>query len=333
MQDYNKILSNINKENYSPFYLLSGKETYFIDSISSILINKIVQESSNEFDFMKFYGQEASASEIIESARRFPMLSKYNLIIVKEAQKMRTTEYDFLANYLSQPSNHSIIIFCYKNKEFDKRKKLYKNAEMYGECGNFKGLHDNQLLNWIRSCASSIRLDISPHAIELLISNIGNNLSRLDRELKKLKIIVSEGEIVNQEHIEKYIGISKDFNTFELQSAIGLGYFSKAFQIVKFLSNNSKENPIVLILGSLHTYFQKLILLKTVGNDISRVGINPYFIEEYKRVSERFSVKQISQALEYILEADLKSKGIGGYNKKDETLLEELILKLFSIKN
>ena len=181
---------------------------------------------------------------------------------------------------------------------------------MYGECGNFKGLHDNQLLNWIRSCANNIRLDISPIAIELLVSNIGNNLSRLDSELKKLKIIM-DGETVNQEHIEKYVGISKDFNTFELQSAIGLGYFSKAFQIVKFLSNNSKENPIVLILGSLHTYFQKLILLKTVGNDISRVGINPYFVEEYKRVSERFSVKQISQALEYILEADLKSKGIG----------------------
>ena len=128
--------------------------------------------------------------------------------------------------------------------------------------------------------------------------------------------------------------LSGSFNIFsKIISNIGLGYFSKAFQIVKFLINNSKENPIVLILGSLHTYFQKLILLKTVGNDITRVGINPYFIEEYKRVSERFSVKQISQALEYILEADLKSKGIGGYNKKDETLLEELILKLFSIKN
>jgi len=333
MQDYNKILSNIKKDNYSPFYLLSGKETYFIDSISSILINKIVQESSKEFDFTKFYGQDTSASEIIESARRFPMLSKYNLIIVKEAQNMRISEYDYLAQYVSQPSKHSIIIFCYKNREFDKRKKLYKNVKIYGEFGNFRNINDNQLVNWVRDRANKIRLEISPIVTELLVSNIGNNLSRLEGELKKLKIIVSEGEIVNQEHIEKYIGISKDFNIFELQSAIGLGYFSKAFQIAKFLSSNSRENPIVLILGSLHTYFQKLILLKTVGNDTSRIGINPYFIDEYKRVSERFSVKQISQALEYIMKADLKSKGVGGYNKKNETVLEELVLKLFSIKN
>ena len=332
MQDYNKILLNIKKENYSPFYLLSGKENYFIDSISSIIVNKIVQESSKEFDFTKFYGQDTSASEIIESARRFPMLSKYNLIIVNEAQNMRISEYDYLAKYVSQPSEHSIIIFCYKNKEFDKRKKLYKNVKIYGEFGNFRKINDNQLLNWIRVRANNIRLEISPIATELLVSNIGNNLSRLDSELKKLKIIVSDGGTVNQEHIEKYIGISKDFNTFELQSAIGLGYFSKAFQIVKFLSSNLKDNSIGPILGSLHSYFQKLILLKTVGNHINRVGIHPYFINEYKRVSERFSLKQISQALEYIMKADLKSKGIGGY-KKNETVLEELVLKLFSIKN
>ncbi|MFL2600705.1 MAG: DNA polymerase III subunit delta [Flavobacteriaceae bacterium] len=333
MQDYIKILSNIKKENYSPFYLLSGKETYFIDSISSILINKIVQESSKDFDFTKFYGQDTSASEIIESARRFPMLSKYNLIIVKEAQNMRTSEYDYLSKYVSLPSKHSIIIFCYKNKEFDKRKKLYKNVKIYGEFGNFKNINDNQLLNWIRDHANNIRIEISPIAIELLVSNIGNNLSRLDSELKKLKIIVSEGETINQEHIEKYVGISKDFNTFELQSAIGLGYFSKAFQITKFLSSNSKENPIMLILGGLHTYFCKLIILKTLGNDSGKVGINPYFLGEYKKASERFSVKQIYQALEYIMKADLKSKGIEGYNKKNDSILEELVLKLFSIKN
>ena len=318
-------------EKYSPFYLLSGKETYFTDSISSILVNKIVQEDSKEFDFTKFYGQDTRASDIIESARRFPMLSKYNLIIVKEAQNMRATEYDYLANYVSQPSNHSIIIFCYKNKEFDKRKKLYKNAEMYGECANFKGVSDNQLFNWIKLNASNIRLDISPHAIELLVSNIGNNLSRLDSELKKLKIIVSDSETVDKQHIEKYIGISKDYNTFELQNAIGLGHFTKAYQIAKFLNTNPRENPVFLVLGSLHNYFQKLIMLKSGGNDMTKIGINPYFIGKYKRAAERFSVKQISKALEYIMKADLESKGIGGLNKKNTTILEELVFKLFSI--
>ena len=318
-------------EKYSPFYLLSGKETYFTDSISSILVNKIVQEDSKEFDFTKFYGQDTRASDIIESARRFPMLSKYNLIIVKEAQNMRATEYDYLANYVSQPSNHSIIIFCYKNKEFDKRKKLYKNAEMYGECANFKGVSDNQLFNWIKLNASNIRLDISPHAIELLVSNIGNNLSRLDSELKKLKIIISDSETADKQHVEKYIGISKDYNTFELQNAIGLGHFTKAYQIAKFLNTNPRENPVFLVLGSLHNYFQKLIMLKSGGNDMTKIGINPYFIGKYKRAAERFSVKQISQALEYVMNADLESKGIGGLNKKKTTILEELVLKLFSI--
>ena len=331
MQAFTTLLSKIKKGDYSPFYLLSGTEPFFIDAICDTLISQLVDEASRDFDFAQFYGKEALASDIIEVAKRFPMLSSYNLLVIKEAQFMNPSEFDALAQYAAQPMNQSIVVLCYKNKAFDKRKKLYKAVEKTGEILTVLPLYDNQLAPWIREQARIKKLEISPIAIELLANAIGANLSTLDSELNKLKVVVAAGETVTQEHIEKHIGISKSFNSFELQKAIGLGHFSKAFQIIQYFNQNPKEHPIVLTLATLHTYFQKLLLLKGVGSDPKRLGISPYFMKEYQVAAQRFNMKQLTQAMEYVFEADLKSKGVDAGAKGHKEVLEELLLKLFTL--
>lgn len=331
MQAFFTLLSKIQKEQFSPVYLLSGNESFYIDAILKALTDKLVHEASKDFDYSLFYGKEAQASEIIETAKRYPMLSQYNVVVVKEAQFMNVSQFDLLATYAAQPMPQTVVVICYKNKPFDKRKKLYKAIEKSGVVLTVKPLYDNQLAPWISDQARVLKLQMEPVAIELLVAYIGANLSRLESEMKKLKLVVADGEIVSREHIEKYIGISKEFNSFELQKAIGIGQFSKAFQIIQYLTRNPKDHPLVLTLATLHAYFQKLLLLKGIGSDPKSLGISPYFIKEYQVAANRFSIRQLTQAMEFVMETDLKSKGIDAVNQSPKEILETLLLKLFSL--
>lgn len=331
MQAFFTLLSKIQKEEFSPIYLLSGNESFYIDTVLKALTDKLVNEASKDFDSTLFYGKEAHASEIIETAKRYPMLSKYNVVLVKEAQFMPVSEFDVLASYAENPMPQTVVVFCYKGKAFDKRKKLYKAVEKSGEVLTVKPLYDNQLVPWISEQARNLNLQMDPVAVEVLATYIGANLSRLESELKKLKLVVSQDETVGREHVEKHIGISREFNSFELQKAIGLGQFSKAFQIIQYLNRNQKEHPLVLTLATLHSYFQKLLVLKGIGSDPKKLGISPYFIKEYEAAARRFSMRQLTQAMEHITEADLKSKGVKAVNQSPKEILEELLLKLFSL--
>ena len=331
MQAFFSLLSKIKKEQFSPLYLLSGTESFYIDTILESLINKLVDETSKAFDFTQFYGKETNANEIIESIKRYPMLSKFNVVVVKESQLLNSNDLDLLGSYAQNPMPESILIFCYKNKIFDKRKKLYKAIEQNGDLLTVKPLYESQLIPWIQNQAKSLKINISPLATELLATHVGSNLSRLYNELKKISVLISKDEIITEEHIEKHVGISKTFNSFELQKAIGLGNFSKAFQIIQYLNINAKEHPLVLILANLHNYFQKLLLIKGIGSDQKVLGISPFFLNEFKIAAKRFDMRQIILAMEHLMEADLKCKGISSKNLKSKEILEELLLKLFTL--
>ena len=331
MQAFFSLLSKIQKEQFSPLYLLSGTESFYIDTILKALTNKLVEESSKAFDFTQFYGKDTNANEIIESIKRYPMLSKFNVVVVKEAQLINSKELDLLGSYAQNPMQQSILIFCYKNKIFDKRKKLYKAIKQNGDLLTVKPLYESQLNPWIENQAKSLKINISPLAIELLATHVGSNLSRLDNELKKLSVLIFKDEIITEEHIEKHVGISKTFNSFELQKAIGLGNFPKAFQIIQYLNINTKEHPLVLTLANLHSYFQKLLLIKGIGSDPKKIGISPFFLNEFKIASKRFDMRQIILAMDHVMEADLKCKGISSTSLKSKEILEELLLKLFTL--
>ena len=334
MQAFHTLLSKIKQEQFSPFYLLSGTEPYYIDTITTELIDKLVNEQSRDFDFTLFYGKEAITDQIIETVKRYPMIAPYNLVIIKEAQLMPSSSWDDLADYLENPTSQSIIVFCFKHKAFDKRKKLYKAAERVGEVLTVKPLYDNQISKWVSNEAKSLSIDLSTAASVMLSEYIGSNLSALHNELVKLRLVVKKGETISPDHIEQHVGISKEFNSFELQKAIGFGQFSKAFQIIQYLNRNSKNHPMVLTLAALHNYFQKLLLLKGLSrpNEASRIlGVNPFFIKDYQVAAARFSMKQLTEAMSCVLDADLKSKGIKGLNTSTQKIMEELLLKLFTL--
>ena len=214
MQAFFTLLSKIDKDQFSPFYLLSGTESYYIDSVLTALTSKLVDEASRDFDYTLFFGKEAQASEIIETAKRYPMMSKFNVVVVKEAQQLPPAAFDELSAYAAQPAQQSIVVLCHMHKAFDKRKKLYKVVENAGEVLTVKPLYDNQIPQWISQHAKSIQLDLTPTAVELLSTYVGANLSRLSSELKKLKLVAQPGETLDGHAIEKYVGISKVFNRF-----------------------------------------------------------------------------------------------------------------------
>jgi DNA polymerase-3 subunit delta len=334
MQAFSLLLSEIKKHQFAPFYLLSGTESYYIECVLNTIISKLVDNTSRDFDYTLFYGKEVVASQIIETAKRYPMIADYNLVVIKEAQSMSSESLDELASYLEKPMIKTVVVFCFMHKAFDKRKKLYKAAEKKGIVLTVKPLYENQIISWLINHSKALNLSLSPSVAVLISEHIGANLSRLDSELRKLKLVVNKGEAVTAEDVEKYVGISKEFNSFELQNAIGRRDFSKAFQIIQYLNKNSKNHPLVLILSSLHNYFQKLLLLKgiTIPSDATKViGVNPFFIKDYQSAADRLNMHQITLALNHVLNADLKSKGIKGVNQTPKRILESLLLKLFSL--
>ena len=334
MKAFFTLLSKIEKDQFSPFYLLAGTEGYFIDTITDALISKLVKEESKDFDCTYFYGKEIVPSDLIETAKRYPMIAKYNVVIIKEAQFIRKELLDELISYLENPMPHSIVILNYKNKVFNKTWKFYKAALKIGEVLLVKPLYDNQIVPWITNQADQLNLSIDPKAAVILSQFIGADLSTLNNELIKLKLVVNDGEIITDEHIESHVGISKKFNNFEFQKAIGLGQFSKAFQIIQYFYRNPKNNPLSLTLSTIYSYFQKLLILKGLKNQsnvASIIAVNPYFIDDYKAAANRLTMRQITIGLKYILEADLKSKGIKGVNNDSKSILEELLIRLFTL--
>ena len=334
MNVLNKIIDNINICEIDPFYLLSVTEPYFIDDISNQIVKKLVSNSSKDFDFSILYGKDSSVNEIIETAKRYPMISNYHVVLIREAQYL-DKKYDELSKYILNPQKESVIIFCYKNKIFDKRSKLYKAAISSGVVFESKPLYENQISPWVSNQLKSEGLEANPKSIQLLIEFLGLDLGKIKQEITKLKILCSK-ELITPELIEKHVGISKDFNNFELINAIGSKNKNKSIQIINYLSNNSKNNPIVLTISSLFQFFKKLLLFHGVSeingrhNISSTLGINPYFIKDYEKASKFYNMKNCSHAIDLIHNADLKSKGIVGNNEGHKDILIDLISDLFN---
>ena len=245
MREFNELMSSIEEGNYLPFYLLSGVEPYFIDQIESKITDHLLDEASRSFDYSLFYGKEVEASHIVEAAKRFPMLSSHHLVVVREAQHL-DKYMDVIADYLSNPQPSTVLVLCYKYKIFDKRKKLYKNGKKIGVIYDSKPLYDNQLGPWILKKLKASGFSTDNIGLQLLCEALGNDLNKIEKEIDKLKIVLSEGTIVSPDLIQKHVGFSKDYNNFELYKALGKRDFNKCCQIVKYMSENPKNHPLIL---------------------------------------------------------------------------------------
>ncbi|MCA0133215.1 DNA polymerase III subunit delta [Winogradskyella alexanderae] len=334
MEDVKKIVSDINKRNLKPIYFLMGEEPYYIDKISDYIEDNILDEAEKGFNQMVLYGRDISIEDIVSNAKRFPMMADYQVVIVKEAQDLSRT-IEKLANYAENPQPTTVLVLNYKYKKLDKRKALYKALNKTGVVFESKKLYENQVSDWIRGVLARQNYKISPKASQMLVEFLGNDLSKIDNELNKLKIVLPEGTQITPEHIEENIGISKDFNNFELRKAVGDKDISKAQRIAKYFADNPKDNPLVVTIALLFSFFSQLLLLhglrdKSPRSVASALRINPYFVNEYLIASRNYPMKKVSAVIALLREFDVKGKGVGANAVPQGDLLKELLVKIFN---
>lgn len=332
MQEFNQLMSSIDRAEYKPFYLLSGTEPYFIDRLEAKITEKLTDEASRSFDYSLFYGKEVEPRQIIETAKRFPLLAPYHLVVVREAQHLDKST-DLIAEYLSQPQEKTIIVFCYKYKAFDKRKKLYKAAKKAGALLETKVLYDNQVGQWIADRLKAAQLKIEVKALQILSEALGNDLSKIEKEIGKLKIVLDENTQITPELIEQHVGFSKDYNNFELYKAVGKRDFYLCSKIVKYMAENPKSHPLVLTISGFYNFFRRVLLyhgLEDKSKAASLLGVSPYFVRDYEQACKKFNLKQAGKAITLTLEADLKSKGVGVKSGNQYQILQDLLVKVFA---
>lgn len=334
MSDLNNILKDITAKKFAPIYFLYGDEPYFIDQISDAIEHSALDESERGFNQMVLYGKDVKVDEIIESAKRFPMMAPYQVIIVKEAQHL-SSKMSQMESYMEQPSATTILVFNYKYKKPDGRTKVFKNIKKNGVAFESKTVYDNQMPNWISNHLKTKGYSIEPKATQMLVEFLGNDLSRVCNELEKLTIVHDKSQPITPQAIEENIGFSKDFNNFELRKALGTRDTVKVHRIINYFAENPKDNPIVLTTAQLHSFFVQLLKVHALSDrspkSVARAaGINPYFVQETMTAVRNYPMKYCSRAIKIIRELDVKSKGVGANQMSHADLLKETMVKIMA---
>jgi len=334
LEDIKKIVADIKKGNLKPIYFLMGEEAYYIDAISDYIEKNVLSDEEKGFNQMTLYGRDVTVEEIVSNAKRFPMMAERQVVIVKEAQDLARTIDKFEA-YAKNPQLTTVLVINYKYKKLDKRKAVYKAIKKAGIVFESKKLYDNQVPDWIRRVLSGQNYTITPKASQMLVEFLGTDLSKIMNELNKLKIILPTGTNITPEHIEKNIGISKDYNNFELRKAIGYRDTLKAFKIVNYFGENPKDNPMVVTVSLLYNFFSQLLHLhglhdKNPRSVASALKVNPYFVNEYIDAAKNYPMKKVSAVIANLREFDVKGKGVNSNAVPQGDLLKELLVRIFA---
>ncbi len=332
MNEINQIVSDIKAKNLKPIYFLMGEEPYYIDKISDFIEETVLNESEKGFNQIVMYGRDTSVEEIVASAKRFPMMAEHQVLIVKEAQDL-SRNIEKLVAYADNPQPTTVLVFNYKYKTLDKRKKLYKSIQKTGLLFESKKLYENQVADWIRRVLGGKNYQVEPKAAQMLVEFLGTDLSKINNELEKLITVLPENTIVNPSHIEENIGISKDFNNFELRKAIGEKDVVKANRIINYFTQNPKNNPLVMTISLLNSFFTQLLIYHSLQdkskNSVAKsLGVNPYFVNDYVSASKNYPLRKVSQIISFIRDADVKSKGVGTSQLSHGDILKELVFKI-----
>lgn len=337
MKEYQTLLKDIKNNQILPIYFLQGEESYFIDKIANALENDVLPESDKEFGLNILYGLETDMEQIVSLAKQFPFGTDKQIVMVKEAQHLnfqKESNRDLLEAYAKNPQMQTVLVFLYKGKKLDGKIKLAKTLKSASYIYTSDKIWDNQLPQWIETIAKNLHLSIDLKSQNLLAEFMGTNLSAIENELKKLQMILGGKGEVTPDLIEKQIGISKDYNNFELSNAIATKNSSKAFQIVKYFEENPKNNPVVVTVSVLYGLFHKIILMhslddKSDASIAKTLGVNPHYkvLDGYKIAAQNYNIKAATKVLEYLQEVDLKSKGIGTTDSNNQELLREFVYK------
>ena len=333
MTEIIKIVNDIKSKNYKPIYFLCGEETYYIDRISDLIEKSVLTEDEKSFNQVVLYGRDTTVEEIVSTAKRFPMMADYQVVIVKEAQNLVKT-FEQFESYALHPQPTTILVFAYRDKP-DGRKKIFKTIKDKGVWFESKKLYDNQVPDWIVNVLKGQQYGIEPKAAAMLAEFLGTDLSKINNELEKLKIVFPAGHVFTPKNIEENIGFSKDYNVFELKSALATRNQQKAYTIIHNFAANPKDNPMVVISGQMFAFFAQLLQYhglkdKSKFNAAKVLGVNPFFIDEYATASRNYPMRKVSQIIEIIRDMDVKSKGVGSGSMKEDDMLKELVYKIFN---
>lgn len=328
---FEQILSDIHNKKYAPIYFLMGEEPYFIDVISDTIEEEVLDEAEKAFNQIVVYGRDVDIDTVATHAKSFSMMGGYMVIIVKEAQDLKNIE-DF-EKYLDVIPPTTILVFDYKYKKLDKRRALAKKIDKMGVLFESKKLYENNIPGWIQSYLSEKGYSITPKATQMLTDFLGTDLHKVRNELEKLIIALPKSKKIDDADVEYNIGISKDYNVFELQNAIGRRDVLKANQIVNYFGDNGKDNPLLVTAISLYGYFTKILKVHYATDPLQNalataLGVNPFFVRDYQLAARNFSIGDCVRCISVLREFDLKSKGYNSGEVSEKDLYREMIFKL-----
>jgi DNA polymerase III subunit delta len=333
MDEIVKIIADIKAGNIKPIYFLMGEEPYYIDKLSDYIEQNILSEEEKGFNQTVLYGRDVTIEDIVSTAKRYPMMAEKQVVIVKEAQDLSKT-IDKIEQYAENPMPSTVLVFCYKYKTLDKRKKITKTLDKNGLVFESKKLYENQVGQWITRVLQGKKYTIEPKANAMLVEFLGTDLSKINNELEKLQIILPPGSMISAAAIEENIGFSKDFNVFELRSALGTRNQLKSYQIVQYFAENPKDNNIVMVVGLIYAFFIQLLKYhgtkdKNPANIAKVIGVNPYFLKDYDVAIKNYPMKKVSQIINTLREIDVKSKGVGANAMPLHDLYKEMLIGIF----
>lgn len=326
-----KIIADLKKGNYKTVYWLEGDEEFFIDKVVQYAEHHILSEGEAGFNLTVFYGKDAEWADVINACRRYPMFSEKQVVLLKEAQAMRNIEK--LEGYIDKPLSSTILVVAYKNKKVDGRTRLAKLLKDKGVVLSTKKLYDNELPEWAQNLVQSKGFSITKKALFLLLDHIGNDLSRLNNEIDKLALNLGDRKNITEDDIERYVGISKEFNVFELQQAVAARDLYKAIRIIQYFESNPKAAPIQLVLPSLYNFFSKVLVLHSLPSRDEKtaataIGVSPFFVKDYLQAAQRYSYPAVEKLLLLLHQYNLRSIGIDDSGTPDAMLMKEMVVKM-----
>lgn len=329
---FQQILNDLKNRIYRPVYFLHGEEPYFIDVITDFIADNVLSESEKAFNRTVVYAKDTTLANVIDTARRFPMMASHQVVVVKEAQNFK--DFKLLETYMKQPMLSTLLVFAHKHKKIDKRLKIFKEIDQKAVLLESGRLYPNQIIPWVSNYLDERNKTIHPKASALINECLGNDLSRISSELNKLLLVLPDGETqISEDLVSKHIGIHRDFNIFELNKALGHRDALRAYQIVDYFAKDQKNHALVFVLSQLFEYFNKLIIYHSLTDKgknsvAAALGISPFFSDEYKIAANNYPLAKLMQVMSTLRQADVNSKGVDVAALEPADIMKEMVFKI-----
>jgi DNA polymerase-3 subunit delta len=336
-ETFDSILSDIKKRKFAPVYFFCGEEAFFIDELTKALEDNVLNDMEKAFNQTIAYGKDLNARQIVETCGRLPMMAERQVVIIKEAHalNLKQEEEEQYLRYLKNPVKSTVLVFAWKHGTPDGRKSFGKEMKKVAVYFESKPLYSNQVAPWVKSWLTAKKYKIEDQAADLLVEYTGTELSKVANELEKLIINKQPGSTITLDDIESGVGVSKEYNVFELNNALGLKDKTKAFQIANYFVANPKNGPLVMVVATLQGFFNKVYLAHQFKNVLDKdlagvLKVSPFFVKDYKAAAKNYSEKKLEQVFYILEEYDLRVKGVNNHSVKEGELMKEMVFRILN---